>query len=76
MRSRPTTPISVSRSSRQCIDAQNKFVSLADNLEKAARAVYASGQGYQDIRSQIISQGLALPAVQTTDPVVVELRNH
>jgi hypothetical protein len=40
------------------IDAQNKFVSLADNLEKAARAVYASGQGYQDIRSQIISQGL------------------
>jgi hypothetical protein len=58
------------------IDAQNKFVSLADNLEKAARAVYASGQGYQDIRSQIISQGLALPAVQTTtDPVVIELRN-
>jgi hypothetical protein len=57
------------------IDAQNKFVSLADNLEKAARAVYASGQGYQDIRSQIISQGLALPAVQqTTDPVVIELR--
>jgi hypothetical protein len=48
------------------IDAQNKFVSLADNLEKAARAVYASGQGYQDIRSQIISQGLALPAVQTS----------
>jgi hypothetical protein len=58
------------------IDAQNKFVSLADNLEKAARAVYASGQGYQDIRSQIISQGLALPAVQqTTDPVVVAMRD-
>jgi hypothetical protein len=57
-------------------DAQAKFVSLADNLEKAARAVYASGQGYQDIRSQIINQGLALPAVQSaTDPVVLELRN-
>jgi hypothetical protein len=57
-------------------DAQAKFVSLADNLEKAARAVYASGQGYQDIRNQIINQGLALPAVQqTTDPVVQSLAN-
>jgi hypothetical protein len=58
------------------IDAQNKFVSLADNLEKAARAVYASGTGYQDIRNQIINQGLNLPAVQaTTDPVTAAVRD-
>lgn len=58
------------------IDAQNKFSSLADNLEKAARAVYASSQGYQDIRSQIIAQGLALPSVQTTtDPLVIAMRD-
>lgn len=57
-------------------DAQSKFPQLADNLEKAARAVYASAQGYQDIKSQIISQGLALPAVQNvTDPVVVAIRD-
>lgn len=58
------------------VDAQSKFPQLADNLEKAARSVFASAQGYQDIKSQIISQGLALPAVQNaTDPVVVEMRN-
>jgi hypothetical protein len=58
------------------IDAQNKWASLADNLEKAARAVYASSQGYQDIKSQIISQGLALPSVQnTTDPVLAAMRD-
>jgi len=58
------------------VDAQNKFVSLADNLEKAARVVYASGQGYQDIRNQIINQGLNLPAVQATDdPVTKAVRD-
>jgi hypothetical protein len=58
------------------VDAQNKFVSLADNLEKAARVVYASGQGYQDIKNQIINQGLNLPAVQTTtDPVTQAVRD-
>jgi hypothetical protein len=58
------------------VDAQNKFVSLADNLEKAARVVYASGQGYQDIRNDIINQGLNLPAVQaTTDPVTQAVRD-
>lgn len=58
------------------VDAQSKFPQLADNLEKAARAVFASGQGYQDIKSQIISQGLALPAVQnTTDPLVQAMRD-
>jgi hypothetical protein len=58
------------------VDAQNKFVSLADNLEKAARVVYASGTGYQDIKNQIINQGLNLPAVQaTTDPVTAAVRD-
>lgn len=58
------------------IDATNKFPQLADNLEKAARAVFASAQGYQDIKNQIIAQGLALPAVQqTTDPVVQAIRD-
>jgi hypothetical protein len=58
------------------VDAQNKFGSLADNLEKAARVVYASGQGYQDIKNQIINQGLNLPAVQaTTDPVTQAVRD-
>jgi hypothetical protein len=58
------------------VDAQNKFVSLADNLEKAARVVYASGQGYQDIKNQIINQGLNLPAMQaTTDPVTQAVRD-
>ena len=58
------------------LDAQNKFPELADNLEKAARAIYASSDAYQNIRNQIISQGLALPAVQqTTDPVVQVMRD-
>jgi hypothetical protein len=58
------------------VDAQNKFVSLADNLEKAARSVYASGTVYQDFKNQIINQGLNLPAVQaTTDPVTKAVRD-
>jgi hypothetical protein len=58
------------------VDAQNKFPQLADNLEKASRAVDASGQAYQDIKNMIISQGLALPAVQaTTDPTVQAMRD-
>lgn len=58
------------------IDATNKFVQFADNLEKAARSLFGSATGYQDVRNQIISQGLALPAVQASDdPVVVALRD-
>jgi hypothetical protein len=58
------------------VGAQGKFPELAENLRKAALAVYASSQGYQDILSQIITQGLALPAVQaTTDPVVKAMRD-
>jgi hypothetical protein len=58
------------------LDAQSKFPELAGNLDKAARAVYASSEGYQNIKSQIIAQGLALPAVQqTTDPVVQVMRD-
>lgn len=58
------------------IDAQNKFTSLADNLEKASRAFYGSSVAYQTDRNQIMSQGLALPAVTaTTDPVVQAMRD-
>lgn len=58
------------------LNAQAKFTQLADNLDKAARAVYASADGYQAIRSQIIAQGLALPAVQqATDPTVIAVRD-
>ena len=57
-------------------DAQAKFASVADNLEKAARLNFASGQGYQDIKSMIIANGLGLPAVQaTTDPVTKAVRD-
>jgi hypothetical protein len=56
-------------------DAVSNFSKVADNLEKAARGVYASGQGYQDIRSQIIGQGLGLPTVQAADdPLLVMMR--
>lgn len=59
------------------LDAQNKFVSLASNLEKAARTLYASGQNYQDVKNMILSTGLGLPSVtNTTDPVVAALRDN
>jgi hypothetical protein len=57
-------------------DAQAKFIDLARNLDAAARAVYASGQGYQDIKSLIMSSGLSIPAVQaTTDPTTQAMRD-
>jgi hypothetical protein len=58
------------------IDAVNKFPKAADDLLKAAQAMFGSSGQYQAIRSQIISQGLGLPAVQaTTDPVVIAVRD-
>lgn len=57
-------------------DAQKRWSSDADNLLKAADAVYASAAGFQAIRNTIIAQGLALPAVvAATDPVVVAVRD-
>jgi hypothetical protein len=57
-------------------DAQSKWVGLADNLEKALRTVFASGEGYQTGKNLIINQGLGLPAVQaTTDPVTQAVRD-
>jgi hypothetical protein len=58
------------------IDAVNKFPELAENFRVASRAVNASSVAYQNDLNQIISQGLALPAVQNaTDPLVIEMRN-
>lgn len=56
--------------------AQSTITQDAENLRLAARAVFASGSGYQAIFSQITSQLLALPAVQaTTDPVTQAVRD-
>lgn len=58
------------------LDAVNKFPELAENLRKAAEAMFGSSSGYQGILSQIINQGLGLPAVQqATDPVVQAMRD-
>ena len=58
------------------LDAQGSITQDAENLRQAARAVFASGSGYQKIFSQITSQLLALPAVQsTTDPVTAAVRD-
>jgi hypothetical protein len=58
------------------LEAQNKFTQLAENFRTASRSVNASGQPYQNDLNQIISQGLALPAVQaTTDPTTQAMRD-
>lgn len=58
------------------VDAQRAFPQYAEALRQAAQAMFASGSGYQAIFNQIVSQGLALPAVQAaTDPVVIALRD-
>lgn len=57
------------------VGAQAKITDFADALLDAARTMFASSAGYQDIFTQVTSQLLGLPAVQqTTDPANVALR--
>lgn len=58
------------------VDAQSTVTQDAENYRLAARALFASGTGYQDILLAIKTQLLALPAVQTTtDPVLQAMRD-
>lgn len=57
------------------VGAQAGITDFADALLDAARTMFASSAGYQDIFTQVTSQLLGLPAVQqTTDPANVALR--
>lgn len=59
------------------IDAQNKFVELANNLLSASRAVNASSTAFQDDLNMIISTGLGLPAVTgSSDPLIQALADN
>jgi hypothetical protein len=81
----PTDQLSAAQSSYDAIlalaqggdaDAQGSITKYADDLIKAAREMFASGEGFQTIFQQVQDQLLGLPAVtSTTDPVVAALRD-
>jgi hypothetical protein len=57
-------------------DALGTITTDAQNLLTAAKAVYASSAGYQNILNNVSAQLLSLPNVQqTTDPVVAAMRD-
>ena len=57
------------------VEAQSKITDYADALLEAARTMFASSTGYQNIFARVTSELLGLPAVQaTTDPSNVALR--
>ena len=53
------------------LDALGRVTSDADALIEAAKAMYASGTQFQQIRDTIIAQLTALPAVQSADQQII-----
>jgi len=58
------------------LGAQQKITGFADALLEAARTMFASSAGYQDIFARVTSELLGLPVVgQATDPSTAALRD-